>query len=154
MLAARRSDIRSPLYVAYNRPNGATYGASNRSDIPLRQAARRLNLSFLLVVAATTVAISRYMVVAGATEHYTVLGDVWNWFNIVCDACMAILEGGFGLVLLACMVCRKALHRTQRAPGADCGRCRQLVRQHQCCQIVVVPKHKMHLFLQLQYHLI
>ena len=59
----------------------------------MKHATRNIPLSFLLVVAATTVAISRYMVVAGATEHYTVLGDVWNWFNIVCGACMAILEG-------------------------------------------------------------
>ena len=50
-------------------------------------------LSFLLVVAATTVAISRYMVVAGATEHYTITGDLWNWVNIACGAAMAILEG-------------------------------------------------------------
>ena len=59
----------------------------------MKHATRNIPLSFLLVVAATTVAISRYMVVAGATEHYTVLGDVWNWFNIICGACMAILEG-------------------------------------------------------------
>jgi len=44
-------------------------------------------------MAATTVAISRYMVVAGATEHFTITGDTWNWFNTVCGAAMAVLEG-------------------------------------------------------------
>ena len=41
-LAACRSNIRSPPYVAFNRPYSATCGASIRSDISLRQAARRL----------------------------------------------------------------------------------------------------------------
>ena len=59
----------------------------------MKHATRNLPLSFLLVVAATTVAISRYMVVAGATEHYAISGDLWNWVNITCGAAMAILEG-------------------------------------------------------------
>jgi len=53
----------------------------------------RDNPTLLLMLGATIVAVSRYVVVFAFAERFTITGAPWQWFNALSGVGMAVLEG-------------------------------------------------------------